>query len=228
MKASKVASIVAALIATDAKPTEEQIFAAIIAADKKGKDGSPLGEGGVQEKDKARDEEMPEGMDAKAWDAMSDEEKKEAKDKARDEKDDPESTNDEDPDMEGMDDIQPVKSANGNSGAGGKEPAKDKAKDKKGMDARIQLAIDARDALHAARREVEPVLGVVTYDSAAAVYRAGLVKLGVAVDGIPPAAFGPMFKLARERAEATTPRIASDAAVVKGMAAVIPGYNRLP
>ena len=48
LKASKVASVVAALIATDAKPTEAQILAAILAADKKGKDEGGLGNVEIQ------------------------------------------------------------------------------------------------------------------------------------------------------------------------------------
>lgn len=219
MKLSKVASVVAELLATDAKPTEAQIIAAVLAADKKGKDGSPLGEAGVEKKNEARDEDMPEGMDAKAWDAMSPEEKKEAKDKARDEKDDPEKTNDED--MDAKDDIQPAKSAGGNGGNGGKETAQDTA-------AVVKAALDARDALHAARRAVEPVLGVVAYDSAAAVYRAALDKLGVDTAGVHASAFPSLYKLACDKVAAQTPRLASDAAAVKSMAAVIPGYDRLP
>jgi hypothetical protein len=212
MKASKVASVVAALIASDAKPTEAQILAAILAADKKGKDEGGLGP--VEIQNKAKDEK-----DDKAEDA---------------EKDDPESTNDEFPekddkakdadmDDEAEDDIQPKMSASGNSGSGGKEPAKDK----KSMDAAIKIALDARDALHAARRDVETVLGVVGYDSAAAVYKAALDKLGVTTDGVDASAFPALFKLARDKVEASTPRLASDAAAVRGMASVIKGYDRL-
>ena len=224
MKLSKVASVVAALLATDAKPTEAQIIAACLAADKKGKDGSPLGEAGVEAKNEARDEDMPEGMDAKAWDAMSPEEKKEAKDKAkdkaRDEKDDPEKTNDADPDC-AKDDIQPAKSAGGNGGNGGKETAQDTA-------AVVKAALDARDALHAARRAVEPVLGVVAYDSAAKVYKAALDKLGVDTAGVHASAYPALYKMACDKIAAETPRLASDAAVVTTMAKLIPGYNRLP
>ena len=210
MKASAVAAVVASLLATDAKPTESAILAAILAADKKARDG--LGPEEIEKTDKAKDK------------------------KAKDEKDDPEGTNDADMDdmsedadcdePKGKDkkakdaDVQPTKSAEGNSGSGGDVPAKDTA-------FIVRAAIDARDALHAARRDVEPVLGIVTYDSAADVYRAALVKLGVAVDGIDPSAFPALFKLARDRADAQAPTLASDAATVRSMAGVIKGYDRL-
>jgi hypothetical protein len=218
MKASKVASVVAALIATDAKPTEAQILAAIIAADKKGKDEGGLGPVEIEKKDKAKDAKACDGDDPEK---TNDEE---MDDKAKDEfpeKDD--KAKDEMEDMDAEDDEQPKKSASGNAGAGGAEPAKDK----KGMDAVVKRALTARDALHAARRDVEPVLGVVTYDSAAQVYAAALKKLGVAVDGVDASAYPVLFKLARDRIEVQTSAMASDAATVKTMAAVIPGYNRL-
>lgn len=206
MKASKVAAVVATLLATDAKPTEAQILAVIIAADKKGKDG-----------------EGPEFL----------EKSDKAKDKAKDEKDDPEKTNDEFPekddkaededDVDGMDDEQPSKSVNGNEGKGGKTPAVDK----KGMDSAIASALAARDALHVARRDVEQVVGVVAFDSAAEVYKAALDKLGVATDGVDASAFPVLFKLAREKVEAQTPAMAADAARVSSMVMAIPGYGRL-
>ncbi len=215
MKLSKVASVVAALLATDAKPTEAQILAACIAADKKGKDEGGLGPVEIEKKDKAKDEkDDPEKTNDEEMDDKAKDEFPEKDDKAKDADMD---------DMDAEDDEQPKKSASGNSGAGGAEPAKDK----KGMDAVVKRALDARDALHAARRDVEPVLGVVTYDSAAAVYAAALKKLGVAVDGVDASAYPVLFKLARDKVEALTPAMASDAATVKTMAAVIPGYGRL-
>lgn len=211
MKLSKVAAAVAALLATDAKPTEAQIIAACIASDKKGKDEGGLGP--VEIENKAKDEkDDPE----KTNDEFPEKKDEKAKDKKG---------KDEDTDVDGMDDEQPKKSANGNSGAGGAEPAKDK----KGMDtaALIAAALAADRALTAARREVEPILGVVTFDSAAEVYKAALVKLGVAVDGVDASAYPALYKMARETVEARTPVIASDAARVTSMAAAIPGYARL-
>jgi hypothetical protein len=216
MKLSKVAAAVAALLATDAKPTEAQIMAACIAADKKGKDEGGLGP--VEIENKAKDK----AKDAKDDPESTNDEFPEKDDKAKDSKDD-DKAEDEDY-VDGMDDIQPKKSANGNSGAGGAEPAKDK----KGMDAAgVAALIAANDAKHVAAREVEPILGVVAYDSAAAYYGAALAKLGVDTAGVPAAAFPAMLKLAVRTVEAQTPTMASDAARVTGMAGAIKGYNRL-
>ena len=124
-----------------------------------------------------------------------------------------------------MDDVQPKETAtrSKNDGNAGPEPAKDK----KGMDAAIASALAARDALHDARRAVEPVLGVVAYDSAAQVYRAALAKLGVDAAGIHESALAAMFTLARDAADARTPQLAADAATVRSMAGAIKGYDRL-
>jgi hypothetical protein len=233
MKASKVATVVAALLATDAKPTEAQILAAILAADKKGKDEGGLGPVEIEKAEDEKDKEDNKAADAAAeyfgktkdeWEKMPAKDRAAARDKARDEKDDPEHTNDADPEMEGEDEVQPEKTANGNSGAGGKEPAKDK----KAHDAAIKLALDARDALHAARRDVETVLGVVAYDSAADVYKAALDKLSVDTTGVHKSAFRSLFVMARDKVTAQTPALASDAASVKTMAGAIKGYTRLP
>jgi hypothetical protein len=228
----KISAAIAALkpfLANDADISKAS--AALLAADKKGKDSNEgLGPKEIEKKgaDKARDEDMPEGMDAKAWDAMSDEEKETAKDefekKAEDaDKDDPEKTNDEEIDVKGKDDVQPSKTATGNSGAGGKEPTVDA----KAMDAAIKGAIDSRDALHAARREVESVIGIVAFDSADAVYKAALDKLGVDSAGVHKSAFPTLFRLALGKVQAETPVFAADAARVKSMAGAIKGYNRL-
>jgi hypothetical protein len=223
MKASQVASVVSALLATDAKPTEASILTAILAADKKGKD-SGGGLGPVEIQDKKGKDAFPD-KDDKAKDEDKDE-------KAKDEKDDPEHTNDaEDPDMsedekEGKaeDDVQPKVSAK--EGPKGKQD--EPAKDKKGMDAKgVAALIAANDAKHAAAREVESILGVVAYDSADAYYKAALTKLGVTTDGVHASAFPSMLKLAKDRAEAQTPTMASDAARVSTMAGAIKGYNRL-
>jgi hypothetical protein len=240
MKLSKVAAAVAALLATDAKPTEAQIMAACIAADKKGKDEGGLGPVEIQkakdEKEKAEDAEKFGASDAEAeyfgktkdeWEKMPAKDRAAARDKARDEKDDPEHTNDSDTDVEGMDDVQPKESVTGGgspAGNKGKEPAKDA----KAMDAKIKQAIDARDALHAARRDVETVLGVVAYDSAADVYKAALDKLGVDTTGVHPSAFATLFRVKREAVTASAPTLGSDAATVTTMASKIKGYNRLP
>lgn len=207
MKLSTVAAAVAALIATDAKPSEAQIIAACIAADKKGKDEGGLGP--VEIENKAKDEKEAEEKAAK------DEAEKAAKDAAEKAKDD---------EVDGMDDEQPKMSATGNSGAGGKEPAKDK----KGMDAAsVAALIAANDAKHAAAREVETIVGVVALDSAADYYKAALDKLGVATDGVHASAFPSLLKLAKDKLDATTPTMASDSARVSAMSGAIKGYDRL-
>ena len=218
MKASRAAQAVSELLAIDAKPTEAAILAAILAADKKGKDG--LGPEKIEKldedmpgKDSNDDPEDTNGPNGKAKD-------KKAKDKMED------CGEDEDDDyVDGMDDVQPKETAtrSKNDGNAGPEPAKDK----KGMDAAIASALAARDALHDARRAVEPVLGVVAYDSAAQVYRAALAKLGVDAAGIHESALAAMFTLARDAADARTPQLAADAATVRSMAGAIKGYDRL-
>jgi uncharacterized protein len=242
MKASKVAAVVTALLATDAKPTEASILAAILAADKKGKDEEGGGLGPVlnqnkakDEKEKAEDAEKFGASDAAAeyfgktkdeWEKMPAKDRAAARDKARDEKDDPEHTNDEETNVEGMDDVQPKQSVTGGgkpAGNAGEEPAKDK----EAHDAAIKLALDARDALHAARRDVETVLGVVAYDSAAQVYKAALDKLGVDTTGVHSSALATLFRVKREAVSVAAPTMASDASTVKTMAGVIKGYDRL-
>ena len=218
MKLSKVAAAVAALLATDAKPTEAQIMAACIAADKKGKDEGGLGP--VEIQDKGKDAKGKDEFPPKKEDKTEDEKD----DKAEDEKDDPEHTNDADPEMEAEDDVQPKVTAS--PGPTGKKP--EPAKDKKGMDAAgVAALIAANDAKHAAAREVESILGVVAYDSAAEYYKAALVKLGVDTDGVHASAFPSLLKIAKDRANAQAPTMASDAARVSSMATAIKGYDRL-
>jgi hypothetical protein len=226
VKASKVASVVSALLASDAKPTEAQILAAILAADKKGKDEGGLGPVEIENKGKAKD---------KAKDAFPDKDD----DKAKDEDKDDEKAKDGDmPDVDGEDedkddkakdaDVQPKESVSG-AGAPAGNKGKESAKDKKGMDTAtaVKHALDARDALHAARRDVETVLGVVAYDSAADVYKAALDKLGVDTAGVHASAYPALFKMKRDALAASAPTLASDASTVKSMAGAIKGYNRL-
>jgi len=69
---------------------------------------------------------------------------------------------------------------------------------------------------------------VVAYDSAEAVYKAALDKLGVDTAGVHPSAFATLFRMKREAVTATAPVLGSDAATVKTMAGAIKGYTRLP
>lgn len=242
--ALKLAAVLAAItpfLATDKKP--EQIRAALLAADKAAKDaaGSGLGARELEEKDQAKDEADKKeardkardamcAKDKKAFDAMSDEDKdkKVAKDAAEkvaaeDREDDPEGTNDEDMDaddedfMEGSDPGTP-----GGNRAGGKT-----AIDSAEVDKRIQRAVGARDALHEALREVEPVLGKVAFDSAGAAYKAALDHLKVDTAGVHRSAYRSMLKMAKDRAAANSAPLAADAATTTAMASAIPGYGRL-
>lgn len=101
--------------------------------------------------------------------------------------------------------------------------------DKKAMDAAIKLAVDgalrSQAALHQARRDVESIIGVVAYDSAAEVYKAALTKLEVATDGIHPSAYGAMLKQA---VKASSAPLALDSAggKVKTMTEAFPALAR--
>lgn len=147
--------------------------------------------------------------------------RKVARDKrAKDRDDDPEGTNATDENyMEGADPSTP-----GGSRAGGKT-----AIDSAEVDRRIAAAVASRDALHAARTEVEPIIGRVTFDSAEAVYRAALDHLKVEHKDVPAAGLPQMLKLAKDSAA----RVASaapaplDTAGLAALSAAIPGYGRL-
>ena len=176
-----------------------------LAADKKAKD----------EKEELEKEDKPAAQDA----GDPNDKKGEA---------DPEGTNDED--MEDVDasDEDPKKP----EGGAGKPFGKDKkGMDKKAMDSAIATAVAAalaqRDALHDARKAVEPVLGVVALDSAEAVYGAALKKLGIATDGIPAEGFGALYAAVVARKTSASATLATDSAAAKPAREVIPHYNRL-
>lgn len=230
MKLKAVLAAITPFLATDKKPDE--VLAAVLAADKKAKDaaGSGLGSRELEETDtrdkaakdrkaahdKARDK--MNANDKKAFDAMSDEEKDKV---AKDRNDDPEGTNDEE--LEGEDenlsDGDP--SSPGGSRAGGKT-----AIDSAEVDRRITRAVQARDDLHAALREVEPIIGVQTFDSAGKAYRAALDHLKVDTKGVPDSALPAMLRLVKDRA-APVALPAMDNATVSGLEKIIPGYGRL-
>jgi hypothetical protein len=88
------------------------------------------------------------------------------------------------------------------------------------------------NALHQARRDVESLVGVVAMDSAEAVYEFALKKEGVALDGIPAAAYGALVTQVKARKLATAapiqsarPVLAQDAA--NAVAAALPGLGRI-
>lgn len=208
-------SILLAALAPFLAPTADKVAldAALV---KLGKDGKATdAELTAEEKKAAEDAELEAVEKKKAED-------KAAADKAaKDEADKEDTAEDEDMDDVDADDEFPEAPEGGAKKPGGK----DKAMDKKAMDTAIASALAARDALHVARREVEPLLGVTAFDSAGATYGAALAKLGIATDGVPAAAFGAMLKLATKKGD-TTPAIATDTAATS-MAQAFPHINRL-
>lgn len=150
--------------------------------------------------------------------------RKGARDKrAKDRNDDPEGTNPGAGDAETQ-----ITSADPNPPGGPREKGKT-AVDSAEVDRRISAAVAARDALHVARTEVAPIIGVTAYDTAGDTYRKALDKLGVDTVGLPDSALRAMLTLAKERASAVTASApaALDAATAKAVNAAIPGINRL-
>lgn len=99
-------------------------------------------------------------------------------------------------------------------------------------------AVQRVNALHQARQDVEPLVGVVAMDSslnsADAVYAFALKKEGVALDGLPPAAYPALLAQVKARKAAVVsgqqprngyPQLANDAA--HDVAAAIPGMGRI-
>jgi uncharacterized protein len=98
-----------------------------------------------------------------------------------------------------------------------------------------KLAVDAAnaavlrvDALHKAREDVKPLVGIVALDSAEAVYKFALEQSQVALDGVPAGAYGALVEQVKARKAAptttATPKIALDAATAAR--AAIPGLGR--
>lgn len=221
MKLNAVLAAIAPFIATDKKP--EEIRAAILAADKVAKDAFE-----IEEKDKAKDKAA---KDKAAKDEKEEKERKDAEDKAARDKAAKDKDNGEDPDGNDEDvdseDEDPITGANpetpGGSRAGGKTTV-----DSAEVDRRIAAAVAARDALHEALRDVEPVLGKVTFDSAPKAYKAALDHLKVDTSGVKGGALRAMFRLAKDKAGAPAPSsLAMDNASVSAIEKVIPGYGRL-
>lgn len=223
MKLKDVLAAITPFLATDKKPAD--VLKAIQLASDKAKDESPEDKVAKDKaakdaacKDKAGYDAMSD-EDKKAFDAMSDEEKdKVAKDKADG---DPEGT---DEDIDAEDDLAPPDPST---------PAKGGKSEKGAMDSAavhkiVAKAVAARDALHAATREVEPIIGVQVFDSAGKAYEAALKHLGVDLEGVHPSAYRSMLKLAKDAAAKTaTAPIALDSAAVAEVSKLIPNYNRL-
>lgn len=221
MKLAALLKTITPFLATDKKPAE--VEAAILAADKGAKDaaGSGLGARELEEKDKPNGDKGAKDKAAKD---------KAAKDKevAEDRDDDPEGTNDEFPEKETAKDKDPDGEDEGDpSTPGGNRAGGKTAIDSAEVDRRIARAVAARDSLHTALREVEPIVGVIAADSAGAAYRAALTKLGVDVKGVHDSALPAMLKLAKDKVSAPAPVAAMDSAGVTAMDKLIPGYGRL-
>jgi hypothetical protein len=170
------------------------------------------------EKIEKADDEKPEGMDAKAWDEMSPEEKKEAKakdkkakdKKAKDEaekaakdkraKDAAGTPNTGPSTLEGP--IDPERTNPGAGDAGGLKPQGMDAALKragvvtvdemnKAIAAGVTAAVRANSDLLQAREDVKPFVGTagMAFDSADAVYAHALKHLKVDVEGVHPSAY---------------------------------------
>lgn len=163
--------------------------------------------------------------------------------KADDEKD--EGADDETPEMKAAKD-KAAKDSSAPVSAGPKEGEKGKSITADSLPAMLagyvtseqaaQLANDAANnavarvnALHKAREDVKPLVGIVAMDSAEAVYRFALENAKVALDGVPAAAFGALVEQVKARKAApaavgASPKFASDSA--SAAAAAIPGLGR--
>lgn len=212
--AMKLSSVIAALkpfMATDAKVADIDAAVKTLLAVDKAKDEAEA----KAAKDKAKDEADKDAKDCSA----EDEDDKDAKDEDME-------GEDAEMDMEGEDEFP--KSPEG----GAKRPGgKDKAKDSKAMDTAITAAVTAalaRDrALHTAREEVKPILGVVQFDSAAQVYAEALKKIGIAVDGIHPSAYGALLRASIASKSASAVAGNDSAAGAGQLHEAFKGYNRL-
>lgn len=244
----------------DKVPALEQ---SVIAADKAAKDkleGNVASSKEIEDKRakdrKARDEKCSEdrkARDAKrAADRAARDAKRAADRKARDEKfgkdreDDPEHTNDKamaasDAEMKAEAEDEAKAEAEDENYAEGADPSTpggNRAGGKTAIDAatvdqRIKAAVDANNELHTARAAVETILGKVTFDSAGAVYRAALDKLGVDHKGVADAGLPAMLKVAKDKAEAVAtaaaagPVVALDSTSLAQIEKILPGYGRL-
>lgn len=89
------------------------------------------------------------------------------------------------------------------------------------------VAVGAVNALHKARADVAPLVGVVALDSADKVYEFALKQLNVDVTGVPPSAYAAMVSLAAKlKGAAPAPRIAQDAAAAEATAKAFPHLGR--
>lgn len=215
----KIAALVKALgpvLATDAKPADvEALVKTVIAQDKKAKDADPANVASskeIEKKDHAEDADKNDKVEAG----------------------DPEDANDADMDDEvDADDEFPESPESGAKKPAADKKGKDKAMDKKAMDAAITAGVAAamkgQTDLQAARKDVEPIVGVTAFDSAGDTYKAALTKLGITVDGVPAAAFGTILRthLAAAASSVKPAQVAHDSAGVQSLVEFFPNFNRV-
>jgi uncharacterized protein len=207
------AMIAAGLIATDKKPEDvTALLSEQFALDKKAKDEAKEK---AEAEDKAACDAAAKAAGCDAKDMVKGADGKWVKgDKAKDE-------NDDEVDAE---DIDLVTAERG----GVKPKVSEGGADAKAMDAaidaRVQAALAAERALVAARTDVAPVLGVVAYDSAEAVYKAALDHLKVDIAGVDASAYRAIFAAHVKAAPAP---VVGDSAKVKSLDEAFPGFNRL-
>lgn len=251
MKLAQVIALAAAggFLATDKKP--EELSAYLLAADKKAKDTKGAYDRARDEAEEAEDA-MGEACDSKA-DAMDAEEeeadktkgedkaakdRKAARDARKSARDSRKTARDarraardkrakdaSNLDPEGTNDNELGNAETGTPSKGGKsEPG---GMDSATVSKMISDAVAARDALHTAAREVEPIVGVRAFDSADNAYKAGLEALGVDIAGVPPAAYRAMLTLAKGSRAAAPPDFAMDSNSQAEVLKAIPHLNRL-
>lgn len=100
---------------------------------------------------------------------------------------------------EGVDDDKPAVPVPPKDADDDKKPAMDAAMVEKIASDRVAVAIAARDALHEARIAVEPLVGKVALDSAAAVYKFALDHSGIETKGVHPSAYGTLVSMVKQR-----------------------------
>jgi len=198
-----------------------------------------------EERKSAEDAFMAEksAKDGKACDSLTDEEKKEAADKAKDKKardrkaaDAKVAADKKAADKKARDEGDP---STGRAPEGG---APNPAKDAKAMDAAIKSAASAAEsnavkrvtALFEARKVVAPLVGEVAFDSAEEVYAFALKKVGVKVEGVHASAYPALVSMALDshKAKAAKPSgngdgIAYDSAAVSSIDKAIPGLRAI-
>lgn len=197
MKKSVLLAALAPFMAADAdKVALDAALVALAADGKKGKDEAAC--------EPASSEEKPDK--AKAQDATAVSETVKGKDAkgAKDSDDMDDMSEDEGPEMSPGPKTKPKEDLKGKGAPS--------AMDADTVAATIKAAVLANDALHEARREVEAILGSVTFDSASAVYKAALDKLAVDTAGVDPSAYRSLLKIATKPAPAA---LATDSAGIK-------------